>query len=319
MFTSVFLLVGYIIDVVVGELKFMPHPVVLIGRMISFLEAKTREVFKSNAKGEYFAGVVTMVVTVAVAYIVPFILLAIAYEIHISVWVMLNIFFVYQILAVKSLKDSVMDVYYQLFYNGVELGRKSVAMIVGRDTEQLDEAGIVKASIESCSESASDGIIAPMFFIMLGGAPLGFAYKAVNTLDSMVGYRNDKYINFGRSSAMLDDICNYIPSRITGLLYVVSAYINKMDYKNAWKIFLRDRHNHASPNSAQSESACAGALGIQLGGDAYYFGELKEKLTIGDDLKVADKEDIKKSIMLLSTVAFLGVMVMGALALVLHG
>jgi adenosylcobinamide-phosphate synthase len=209
-------------------------------------------------------------------------------------------------LAVKNLKDETKKVYDSLTENDLPKSRKNLSMIVGRDTENLDKESIVKAAVETVAENISDGIIAPMLFIALGGAPLGFAYKAANTLDSMVGYKSEKYYYFGKFSALTDDLLNLIPSRISGLLIVFSSFLLRYNYKNSWKIFIRDRKNHTSPNSAQSESAAAGALSIRLGGPNYYNGILVEKPYIGDNLKSIEVSDILKTFKLMYATSFLG-------------
>ena len=179
--------------------------------------------------------------------------------------------------------------------NDTEKARKAVSMIVGRDTEVLDEKGIIKAAVETVAENTSDGVTAPIMYISLGGAALGFFYKAANTMDSMIGYKNEKYADIGRFAARLDDLLNFIPSRLTALAMILSAYLLKLDEKNAFYIWKRDRRKHASPNSAQTESVCAGALDIRLAGDAYYFGELHKKEFIGDDIRPPENEDIRRA------------------------
>ena len=185
----------------------------------------------------------------------------------------------------------------------------------------MDETGVTKAAVETVAENTSDGIIAPMFYLAIGGTPLAMCYKAINTLDSMVGYKNEKYIDFGRASAKLDDAANFIPARIAGVLMVISAYLTGMDGKNAWKIFRRDGRNHASPNSAQTEAACAGALQVQLAGNAYYFGKLYKKPTIGDPIRPVEVQDISRAnrLMLCCDLLclMLGVMVRGFLLLII--
>ena len=214
-------------------------------------------------------------------------------------------FMCYQILATKGLKTESMKVYKKLAEEDLEGARYAVSMIVGRDTKALDEAGVAKAAVETVAENTSDGIIAPMIFMAIGGAPLGFFYKAINTLDSMIGYKNDKYLNFGRFAAKLDDIANYIPARISAYLMIFASFILGFNYKGAFNIYSRDKYNHASPNSAHTESVCAGALNIQLAGNAYYFGKLYEKPTIGDDLRPINYDDIKKANKLLYATAFI--------------
>ena len=220
----------------------------------------------------------------------------------------------YQILAVKSLRVESMKVYTALKQDGLPAARTAVSMIVGRDTAQLDEHGIVRAAVETVAENTSDGVIAPLFYMFFFGAAGGFIYKAVNTMDSMIGYKNDKYLYFGRFAAKLDDVLNFIPSRIGGVLMVLSAGIASLaekngekhySMKNAWKIFLRDRKKHSSPNSAQTEAACAGALMVALSGDNYYFGKLVKKPQIGDAVRPLEAEDIKRSHVLLYISAFL--------------
>ena len=201
----------------------------------------------------------------------------------------------------------------------VEKARQAVSMIVGRDTKPLDEKGIVKAAVETVAENTSDGVTAPMFYTMLGGAAAGFFYKAANTMDSMIGYKNDKYINFGRFAARLDDVLNFIPSRLTALLMIVSAGMLRFDMKNAWKIWRRDRRNHASPNSAQTEAVCAGALDVRLAGDAYYFGELHKKPFIGDDIRQIENEDIRRANRLMYCTSALMLIICTAVRAVLWG
>ena len=215
----------------------------------------------------------------------------------------------YQILATKSLKVESMKVYDELAKNDLPSARKAVSMIVGRDTKDLTFSGVAKAAVETVAENTSDGIIAPMIFIAIGGAPMGFFYKAINTMDSMVGYKNEKYMNFGRFAAKLDDVVNYLPARISAYQMILSSFFLRYDYKNAFKIYKRDRYNHASPNSAQTESVCAGALDIQLAGNAYYFGKLYEKPTIGDNIREINYDDIKKANRLLYCTSFISIVI----------
>ena len=276
------LFAGFILDLIFGDPQGFPHPVRLIGKTINFLERLLRKSFSKSPKGEFWAGVSLSLIVIIFSFALPFLVLLIAYKINISLALAIHAIMCYQILAIKSLRKESMKVYRELDNNDVEMAREKVAMIVGRDTENLNEEEIAKATVETIAENASDGIIAPMLFIAIGGAPLGFLYKAINTMDSMIGYKNDKYIHFGRFAAKLDDIVNYIPARFSALIMIVASFLSRMNYKDAWRIFKRDRFNHASPNSAQTESVCSGALGIQLSGDAYYFGEKYEKPTIGD-------------------------------------
>ena len=200
-----------------------------------------------------------------------------------------------QALAAKGLMQESMNVYRELVKDDLPAARKAVSRIVGRDTEALTAEGVTKAAVETVAENASDGVIAPLLYMLLGGAPLALTYKAINTMDSMLGYKNEKYLYFGRAAAKLDDVANYIPSRLAALLWIMAAAFTRNDAKGAWRIWRRDRRNHASPNSAQTESACAGALGVQLAGPAYYFGEYYPKPTIGDPLRPIEPEDILRA------------------------
>ncbi|MBE5865055.1 MAG: cobalamin biosynthesis protein CobD [Lachnospiraceae bacterium] len=214
----------------------------------------------------------------------------------------------FQILATKSLRVESMRVYKCLKQEDLEAARQAVSMIVGRDTATLDEVGVAKAAIETVAENTSDGVIAPMLYTALGGPVLGFLYKAVNTMDSMIGYKNDKYLYFGRAAAKLDDIVNFIPARISAYLMIFSAFMSGkcFDGRNAFKIYKRDNRKHASPNSAQTEAVCAGALRIQLAGDASYFGKIVKKPYIGDAYRKVESEDIKRANRLMYLTAWLG-------------
>ena len=200
-----------------------------------------------------------------------------------------------QALAARGLVQESTNVYKELVKPDLPAARRAVSRIVGRDTAALTAEGVTKAAVETVAENASDGVIAPLFYMLLGGAPLALTYKAINTMDSMLGYKNEKYLYFGRIPAKLDDAANYLPSRLAALLWVAAAAFTRNDAKGAWKIWRRDRRRHASPNSAQTESACAGALGVQLAGPAYYFGQYYPKLTIGDALRPIEPEDILRA------------------------
>ncbi len=288
------LVLGFLLDLAFGDPRWLYHPIRLIGNLIAWAEKPFRAAFPKSEKGELAAGTFFAVFVVAVSTAVPAILLALASRL--SSWLVfaLEVFWSFQILAAKSLKSESMKVYAALKEGDLPKARKAVSMIVGRDTQKLTEEGVAKAAVETVAENSSDGVIAPLLFLALGGPALGFFYKAVNTLDSMVGYKNDTYLYFGRFSAKLDDVLNFIPSRISGLLLVLASPLAGLSMKGAWKIFQRDRRNHASPNSAQTEAAAAGALGVQLAGDAYYFGKLYKKPTIGDPLRPVEYEDIRR-------------------------
>ncbi|OOB80160.1 MAG: cobalamin biosynthesis protein CobD [Epulopiscium sp. Nuni2H_MBin003] len=233
-------------------------------------------------------------------------IIATSTEVEITVVVFeINSFLVGQIIlllsATKSLKKAAIEVYNPLVNEDMTEARKYVSYIVGRDTQSLDEKGIIKATVETVAENTTDGIVAPLLFMIIGGAPLGFLYKGINTMDSMVGYKNDKYILFGRCAAKLDDFANFIPARLTAITMIVSAFILRYNGKNALKIYLRDRKNHKSPNSAQTESVVAGALGIELAGDASYFNTIMKKPTIGDKIRESEPTDIMKTINIMYT------------------
>ena len=288
------LILGFLLDLAFGDPRWLYHPIRLIGNLIAWAEKPFRAAFPKSEKGELAAGTFFAVFVVAVSTAVPALLLALASRL--SSWLVfaLEVFWSFQILAAKSLKSESMKVYAALKEGDLPKARKAVSMIVGRDTQNLTEEGVAKAAVETVAENSSDGVIAPLLFLALGGPALGFFYKAVNTLDSMVGYKNDTYLYFGRFSAKLDDVLNFIPSRISGLLLVLASPLAGLSMEGAWKIFRRDRRNHASPNSAQTEAAAAGALGVQLAGDAYYFGKLYKKPTIGDPLRPVEYEDIRR-------------------------
>ena len=303
---------GYILDLLIGDPHWLYHPVRLIGNLISLLESILLKEKDTSAK-KYRKGMVLAILTPLITGIVTVSILVVGYHINMILGCVIETIMCYQILAVKSLKVESMKVYYALDKEGLQQARNAVAMIVGRDTKQLDEHGVVRAAVETVAENTSDGVIAPLFYMMLFGAVGGFVYKAVNTMDSMVGYKNEKYLHFGRFAAKMDDVWNYIPSRISALLMIASAWIFRMDYKRAWAVWKRDRRKHASPNSAQTEAVCAGALQVQLAGDAYYFGKLYPKETIGDDVRPIEPEDILRAGNLMDGTALLTLLVFGLL------
>nr|WP_312091761.1 adenosylcobinamide-phosphate synthase CbiB [Aminipila sp.] len=301
--------VGFILDLIIGDPQNWPHPIRLIGIAIEKGETLFRHFASKTKRGELGAGAIMAICIILLSFLIPAAILWIAYEIHLILGLAVETIMCYQILAVKSLKTESMKVYKELDKNDIEGAREKLSMIVGRDTVNLTEEGIVKAAVETVAENTSDGTVAPMLFIAIGGAPLGFLYKAVNTMDSMIGYKNDKYLYFGRFAAKLDDVLNYIPARLSGIFMIVAAFFCRLDFKNAGRIFIRDRYNHASPNSAQTEAVCAGALNVQLAGNAYYFGKLYEKKTIGDDMRPIEKRDIILSNRLLYGTAWITLMV----------
>ena len=307
------LVMGYILDLIFGDPYWMPHPVRFIGNLISILEKVIRRFMPKTKRGEYIGGIIFTVMVVSISMVIPLVIILMAKSINTYLALTVETFMCYQILATKSLKVESMKVYDELEKNDLPSARKAVSMIVGRDTKDLTFSGVAKAAVETVAENTSDGIIAPMIFIAIGGAPMGFFYKAINTLDSMVGYKNERYINFGRFAAKLDDVVNYLPARISAYQMILSSFFLRYDYKNAFKIYKRDRYNHASPNSAQTESVCAGALDVQLAGNAYYFGKFYEKPTIGDDIREINYDDIKKANRLLYCTSFISIVIISVI------
>ena len=299
------LVIGFCIDLLIGDPHSIPHPVVGIGTLISALEKRLRRLFPKTDRGEIAAGGVLWVLVVVICTAIP---AGILYLCHrLSPWLRLTVesIMCWQILATKSLKDESMNVYKALESGDLERSRHAVSMIVGRDTARLDDAGVTRAAVETVAENTSDGVVAPMLFLALGGAPLGFFYKAINTMDSMLGYVEMPYKNIGLVPAKMDDLANYLPSRLSALLMLAAGFLLGFDAKNGWRIFLRDRFNHASPNSAQTESVCAGLLGVRLAGDAWYHGVLHRKKYIGDDTREIAHRDILLACRLLYLTAFL--------------
>lgn len=307
------LVMGYILDLIFGDPYWMPHPVRFIGNLISILEKVIRRFMPKTKRGEYIGGIILTVMVVSISMVIPLVIILMAKSINTYLALTVETFMCYQILATKSLKVESMKVYDELAKNDLPSARKAVSMIVGRDTKDLTFSGVAKAAVETVAENTSDGIIAPMIFIAIGGAPMGFFYKAINTMDSMVGYKNEKYMNFGRFAAKLDDVVNYLPARISAYQMILSSFFLRYDYKNAFNIYKRDRYNHESPNSAQTESVCAGALDVQLAGNAYYFGKLYEKPTIGDDIREINYDDIKKANRLLYCTSIISIVIISVI------
>lgn len=298
------ILIGFVLDLIFGDPRSILHPVVVIGRLISFFEKK---LYKYKKLGGTILNLLVLSITVGVTYLIS------------NSFKGTEIYLIYTIFATKSLAQEGKKVALILKEKDMDRARKELSYLVSRDTGDMNERDITRSILETISENIVDGIISPLFFIVIGyliapstslGVALGMGYKAINTMDSMLGYKNEKYIDFGWFSAKLDDIANFIPARITGIFLIpVSALFLGYDFKNSWKIFFRDRFNHASPNSAQSESAVAGALGIQFGGKTSYFGEVHQKPTIGDKKKEFDLLDIKKNIKLMYGSAFIGMFI----------
>ena len=304
---------GFVLDLLIGDPHFIPHPVRLIGSLISFLDKRLNCDAKYNISEKklnlikYKRGMLLVFAVIFATFTMSVIIIVAAYSINLYAGVIAEAVMTWQILATKCLRVESMRVYDALRTDGVDAGRRAVSMIVGRDTSVLDAAGVTRAAVETIAENTSDGVIAPMLYTAIGGPVLGFVYKAVNTMDSMIGYKNDKYMYFGRFAARLDDVVNFIPARISAYMMIVAAFIGgrQFDGQNAYRIFKRDRFNHASPNSAQTESVCAGALRVRLAGDAVYFGKLVKKKYIGDRLREIEYEDIKRANRLMYITAFL--------------
>ena len=310
------LILGFIIDFFLGDPYSLPHPIRLIGTMIMKLEKKIR---KPDSDYDRLCGTVLAVIVLAASTIAPLGILLISYGISKWLGIAVESILCYYLIAATCLKKESMKVFHAISAKDTEKARHAVSMIVGRDTACLDESGIIKAAVETVAENTSDGVTAPIFYMTFFGAIGGFFYKAANTMDSMIGYKNEKYLNFGRFAARLDDILNFIPSRLTAVFMILSAYILKFNGGGAYKIWRRDRFNHASPNSAQTESVCAGALDVMLAGDAYYFGKLCKKKTIGDDIRPIENEDIRRANSLMYCTAVLMLIVSAVVRAIIFG
>lgn len=304
------IILAFLLDCVLGDPYNFPHPVKFIGKYIKFFENKVFKKVHSDKELKYKYGFILLVTTCLVSYGSTFIILFVAKSINIYLFYILNIILLWTSIAPKCLANEAYKVYKELVNKNINEARKKISYLVSRDTKELDFQSIAKATIETVFENTSDGVIAPLFFAAIGGAPLAMCYKAVSTLDSMVGYHNQKYEHFGFFSAKADDILNFIPARVSGLLIVVSSVFLSYDYKSSWEIFLRDRKNHKSPNSAHPEAAGAGALGIQLGGATSYFGKVINKPYIGNLIKEIEAIDIIKSIKLMYTSTILWILIL---------
>ena len=299
------LLTGFALDTIFGDKNDLPHIVRWMGSLITKLENFFRRISPATERGEREGGVFLVCAVTAICTVIPAAVLFLSYKFLPFVGYVIESLLCWQLLAAKSLKDESMKVFHSLEDGYIERAKRDLSMIVGRDTAGLDKDGIIRAAVETVAENTSDGVTAPLLFIMLGGAPLGCLYKAVNTMDSMVGYKNEKYIHFGRAAAKFDDFLNYIPSRLCALLMIAASFLLMLDGKNAIRIWRRDRNKHESPNSAQTEAVCAGALCIQLAGPASYFGELRDKPYIGDALFPIEPDDILTSNKLMYVTAVL--------------
>ncbi len=316
---------GFILDLFLGDPHWLYHPVRLIGKLVLHYDNKffgSRDQVSIHSPGlKRFLGFYTVAVVCLCTVAVCFFLLFISYKICLSAGLIVESFMTYQVIALKSLKVESMKVYYEIKGHSLTGARKAVSMIVGRDTENLDEEGVIKAAVETVAENTSDGVIAPLFYLALGGPILGFLYKAINTMDSMIGYKDQRYVDFGRFAAKLDDLVNFIPSRISaGLMIFCCVFLGgNFSARGAARIFLRDRLKHASPNSAQTESVAAGALGIRLAGPASYNGVVEPKEYIGDSLRPVENEDIKRSCRLMYASSILCAQLLCLVILILFG
>ena len=304
---------GFILDRILGDPQWRFHPIRLIGNLISFWE---KRLLKDQQEAAMKRAGVWLVVAVTVpSVLLPLVLLILCQILHPLLRLLAESILCYFLFAAKALRTESMKVYDNLVKGDLEGGRQAVSMIVGRDTQSLTEEGIIKAAVETVAENTSDGVVAPVLYTLLLGAPLGFLYKAINTMDSMVGYKNDKYLYFGRAAAKLDDVVNFIPARISAYLMILSAFLLGEDGKNAYRIYRRDRYHHASPNSAHTEAVCAGALRVQLAGDAYYFGKLYKKEYIGDALTPIEVSMIPRADRLMYMTSILALLIFGGIRL----
>ena len=308
--STIALILGFSLDWVLGDPHGWPHIVILYGKLISFLE---KELYDRLDK--FIGGAVLWVCVVLVAGLSSWLVLIAAWKIHPVVYVIIGTLLSWQCLAAKSLVVESKRVYTELTENGLNAGRRAVSWIVGRDTDVLDRPGVIRAAVETVAENTSDGEIAPMFYMMLFGPVGGCIYKAVNTMDSMIGYRNERYERFGTFAARMDDVFNFIPARLSALLMILGADLGGFDGKNAMRIWKRDRRKHASPNSAQTESVMAGVLGVRLAGDAVYGGVVHKKEYIGDDTRPIEADDILRSHKILMFTSYLALIAFGGVRL----
>lgn len=310
-------IIGFLLDCIIGDPAWMPHPVRFIGWLIASLEKDYRKLFPKTPKGERAAGIAMALSVLLLTGVISAVVLWAAGKISRWFGFALACLMCWQILAAKCLKTEAQKVQRTLEKGELSEARRQIAMLVGRDTEQLDATQVAKATVETVAENTSDGVIAPLFWMAIGGPVGGLLYKAVNTMDSMVGYKNDRYLHFGRFAAKLDDVANYLPARLSALFMIASAFLLRFDGKAAWQIWRRDRRNHASPNSAQTESVCAGALHIQLAGNASYFGKIYEKPYIGDPVRPVEAKDIQRCCALMYASSVIALLVFAGLRYVL--
>lgn len=311
MLTVAAVVAGFLLDALLGDPRRIPHPIVAMGNAIAWLEPRLRAAFPDTPSGARRAGVVLVAVLCAGSFGTTWCLIAVAGLVHPLLGFAVETWLCYQALAACELRRQSMRVVRELTREGLPAARRAVGMIVGRDTEALDERGVLKAAVETVAENTADGVVGPLVYLIVGGAPLGMLYKAVNTMDSMVGYKNERYLDFGRAAARVDDVLGFIPARLAALCMIAAAPAAGLSAKGAWRIWRRDRFNHASPNSAQTESAMAGALGVELAGSAVYFGKLVEKPTMGDATRPIEREDVRRANRLMVLASALSLVVLG--------
>lgn len=302
------IIIGYVLDLIIGDPYNLFHPVRWIGTSIKKIEKVLLNENHSKLK-QKINGVLLLVIIMSFTYLIPLFILIIAKKINLILFIVIESFMIFQIFATKCLDVETKKVFLALKEKDLDKARYYISFLVSRDTKEMTEIDIIKAAIETIAENLGDGVIAPMCFVAIGGAPLGWLYKGVNTLDSTVGYKNEKYTNYGWASARFDDLLNFIPARITSIFILLAGILLNLNIKNGIKILIRDRNNHSSPNSAYPESAAAGLLSIQLGGKASYFGVVSEKPTMGDSLKEIEVNDLKNTSNLLYTTSIVGLMV----------
>lgn len=304
MITNMTLIFGYILDLIFGDPYSFPHPVKFIGKLISYLEHN----FFNSKVNKFLSGIITFFIVVFSTYFITLFILNTSYKIDEHFGIAIESFLVYTILSSKCLCDEAIKIYKIVKSGDINSSRIALSYIVGRQTDKLTFSEIIKAVIETVAENTVDGVLTPIFFLVIGGTPLAMAFKAISTLDSMIGYKNEKYEYFGKFSARMDDIFNLLPARLSVIFFIFSSMITGLDTKNCVRICMRDRKNHLSPNCAYPESLVAGALNIQLGGNHYYSGKLVEKPTIGDDIKSVDEDDIMKTVNLLRISTFMAIL-----------
>ena len=306
--------IAYVLDLIFGDPQNIIHPVQIIGKMINIVEKSLLgKKYKSDRKYKFFAGMILNITVISLTYGITYLIRRTSE--NSIILTVAEIYLMYTIFSINSLAREGNRVYNILKEGNIERARKDLSYLVSRDTGTMDEKMIIRSTMETISENTVDGIVAPMLYMFLGGLPLSMTYKAINTFDSMVGYKNEKYMDFGKFSAKLDDVANFIPARITGILIVIGSIILGYDYKNSLKIFIRDRKNHSSPNSGHAEAGVAGALGVQFGGRVSYFGKEVDKPVIGDKIKDFELEDIKKNIKIMYAASFLSLVVFSVISL----